>query len=103
MQFFINMTKANEVISTAPAINKISVAFKRNTLRVELFDYGTPMGWGYDARTRVFLNGVTLPFGAEQIHQRKRPDWLPSTVTIGEWNHQVNLAIKTITPLKGQQ
>lgn len=98
MQFFINMTKADQVISTAPAINKISVAFKRNTLRVELFDYGTAMGWGYDARTRVFLNGVTLPFGAEHIHQRKRPDWLPSAVTISEWNHQLKLAVQTITP-----
>jgi hypothetical protein len=98
MQFFINMKKADQVISTAPAINKISVAFKRNTLRVELFDYGTPMGWGYDVRTRVFLNGVTLPFGAEQIHQRKRPDWLPSAVTIGEWNRQLKLAVQTITP-----
>jgi hypothetical protein len=98
MQFFINMTKAKEVINTAPAINKISVAFKHNTLRVELFDYGTAMGWGYDVRTRVFLNGVALPFGAEQIHQRKRPDWLPSAVTISEWNSAVKSAVQTIQP-----
>jgi hypothetical protein len=98
MQFFINMTKADQVIRTAPAIGKISLVFKRNALRVELFDYGTPMGWGHDVRTRVFLNGVALPFGAEQIHQRKRPDWLPSAVTIGDWNHAVKSAIQTIQP-----
>ena len=98
MQFFINMTKAKSVINTAPAINSTSVAFKQDEARVELFDYGTPMGWGYDARTRVFLNGVALPFGAEQIHQRKRPEWLPDTVTITEWNRAVKSAIQTIKP-----
>jgi hypothetical protein len=98
MQFFINMTKADQVIRTAPAIGKISLVLKHNALRVELFDYGTPMGWGHDVRTRVFLNGVALPFGAEQIHQRKRPDWLPSAVTIGDWNHAVKSAIQTIQP-----
>jgi len=98
MQFFINMTKAKEVINTAPAINKISVVFKRKLLQVESFDYGTAMGWGYDVRTRVFLDGVALPFGAEHIHQRKRPDWLPSEVTISEWNRAVKSAIQTIQP-----
>ena len=98
MQFFINMTKADEVISTAPAINSTSVSFKQHEARVELFDYGTAMGWGYDARTRVFLNGVALPFGAEQIHQRKRPEWLPNEVTITEWNRAVKSAIQTIKP-----
>jgi len=98
MQFFINMTKAKEVISTAPAINSTVVTFKQNEARVELFDYGTPMGWGYDVRTRVLLNGVTLPFGAEQIHQRKRPAWLPVTITISDWNRIVKSAIQK-TPL----
>jgi hypothetical protein len=98
MQFFINMTKADEVIRTAPAINKISVAFKRNTLRVELFDYGTPMGWGRDLRFRVFLNGLALPFSAIAIYERKRPAWLPDGITISEWNHQLKLAVQTITP-----
>ena len=98
MQFFINMTKAKEVINTAPVINATVIAFKQDEVRVELFDYGTPMGWGYDVRTRVLLNGVALPFGAEQIHQRKRPDWLPSAVTITEWNRAVKSAILK-TPL----
>ena len=98
MQFFINMTKAKNVISTAPAINATVLAFKQDEVRVELFDYGTAMGWGYDVRTRVFLNGVALPFGAEQIHQRKRPDWLPNAVTITEWNCAVKSAIQK-TPL----
>jgi len=98
MQFSINMTKAKEVTSTGPAINSTVFTFKQNEARVELFDYGTPMGWGYDARTRVFLNGVALPFGAEQIHQRKRPDWLPDTVTITEWNRAVKSAVQAIKP-----
>ena len=98
MQFFINMTKAKSVINSAPAINATVLAFKQDEVRVELFDYGTPMGWGYDVRTRVFLNGVSLPFGAEQIHQRKRPDWLPNDVTITEWNRAVKSAIQK-TPL----
>lgn len=96
MQVLINMTKADKVISTAPAINKISFAFKRNAVRVELFDYGTPMGWGNDVRTRVFLNGVALPFGSEQIHQHKRPIWLPAAATINSWNAVVATAINTI-------
>jgi hypothetical protein len=98
MQFFINMTKADQVIRTAPAINATVLAFKQDEVRVELFDYGTAMGWGYDVRTRVFLNGVALPFGAEQIHQRKRPDWLPVTITISDWNRIVKSAIQK-TPL----
>jgi len=97
MQVLINMKKAGEVISTAPAINKISFAFKRNAVRVELFDYGTAMGWGYDVRVRVFLNGVALPFGAEHIHQRIRPLWLPAAATISNWNAVVRNAIQTIT------
>jgi hypothetical protein len=98
MQYFINMTKADQVIRSAPAINKINFVLKNNALRFELFDYGTAMGWGYDVRTRVFLNGVALPFGAEQIHQRKRPDWLPSAVTITEWNRAGKSAVQTIQP-----
>ena len=101
MQVLINMKKAGEVISTAPAINATDCVFKHKSapaVRVELFDYGTARGWGYDVRTRVFLNGVALPFGAEQIHQRKRPDWLPSAVTIGDWNHAVKSAVQTIQP-----
>ena len=94
MQFFINMTKADQVIRTAPVINATDSYFKTHEIRVELFDYGTPMGWGYDVRTRVLLNGVTLPFGAEQIHQRKRPAWLPVTITISDWNRIVKSAIQ---------
>ena len=98
MQFFVNINKAKEVISTAPAINATLAFLKSHEVRVELFDYGTPMGWGYDVRTRVFLNGTALPFGAEHIHQRKRPDWLPATVTISDWNRTVETAIQK-TPL----
>jgi len=98
MQFFINMTKADQVIRTAPVINATDSYFKTYEVRVELFDYGTPMGWGYDVRTRVLLNGVALPFGAEHIHQRKRPDWLPVTITISDWNRIVKSAIQK-TPL----
>jgi hypothetical protein len=96
MQGIINMKKAEQVISTAPAINKISFAFKRNAVRVELFDYGTEMGWGYDVRVRVFMNGTALPFGSECIHQRKRPHWLPAAATISNWNAVVATAINTI-------
>ena len=98
MQFFINMTKAKEAINTAPIINATDCYLKNHEVRVELFDYGTPMGWGYDVRTRVFLDGVALPFGSEQIHQRKRPDWLPVAITISEWNRSVKSAIQK-TPL----
>ena len=98
MQVLINMTKAREVFSTAPTINKISFVFKHNTVRVELFDYGTPMGWGYDVRTRVFLNGAALPFGAEHIFQNKRPVWLPVGITISDWNAALHSAILK-TPL----
>jgi len=103
MQFFINMTKADQVIRTAPVINKISFAFKRNAVRVELFDYGTAMGWGYDVRVRVFLNGTALPFGAECIHQHKRPLWLPAAATIRNWNAVVATAINTIKTITSRE
>ena len=102
MQVLINMKKAGEVISTAPAINATNCVFKHKSapaVRVELFDYGTPMGWGYDVRTRVFLNGTALPFGAEKIHQNKRPVWLPVGITINDWNVAVQSAILK-TPLE---
>ena len=81
------------MIRTAPVINATDSYFKTYEIRVEFFDYGTPMGWGYHVRTRVLLNGETLPFGAEQINPRKRPAWLPATITIRDWNRIVKSAI----------
>jgi hypothetical protein len=100
MQVLINMTKAREVFSTAPTINKISFVFKHNTVRVESFDYGTEMGWGYDVRVRVFLNGTALPSGAENIFQHKRPHWLPANITISNWNAVLKSSVETVTPRK---
>jgi hypothetical protein len=98
MQFSINMTKAKEVTSTAPAINSTVFTFKQNEARVELFDYGTPMGWGRDFRVRVFLNGLALPLSAIAIYERKRPAWLPDGVTINDWNAAMQAAVQTIKP-----
>lgn len=101
MQVMINMAKADNVIATAPAINTTDCVFKHKsppTVRVELFDYGTPMGWGYDVRARVFMNGVALPFGSEHIFERKRPLWLPIGITINDWNIALHSAILK-TPL----
>jgi hypothetical protein len=98
MQFYINMTKAKSVINSAPAINSTVVTFKQDEARVELFDYGTPMGWGRDFRVRVFLNGLALPLSAIAIYERKRPAWLPDGVTINDWNAAVQAAVQTIKP-----
>lgn len=92
MQILINKNKADEVIRTAPAINGNDVVCKHN-VRVELFDYGTPMGWGYDVRVRVFMDNKLLPFGAEHIHARVRPAWLPTDMTISAWNNAVQAAL----------
>ena len=95
MQVLINETKANEVIRTAPAISGGDVVCKHN-VRVELFDYGTRMGWGYDVRVRVFMDDKPLPFGAERIYDRKRPAWLPADMTVDGWNTAVQAAIQKL-------
>ncbi len=95
MQILINENKADEVIRTAPAINGGDVLCKHN-VRVELFDYGTRMGWGYDVRVRVYMDNELLPFGAHRIHDRKRPAWLPADMTVDGWNTAVHAAIQKL-------
>ena len=95
MQIYVNQQLAQHTFIHAPTIKTTTFTVADVPVRIETFDYGTPMGWGDhanvvrkggDIRRRVFVDGNLIPRFSEQIRERKRPAWLPKKISITAWN-----------------
>ena len=95
MQIFVDRDLAQETFANAPTLKRITFNMTDVPIRIETFDYGTPMGWGDygdgDIRRRVFVDGNLVPMFSEIIVKRKRPTWLPKKITIDKWNQTLEL------------
>ena len=100
MQLFVDQQLAKHTFTNAPTIKTIKFTVADVPVRIETFDYGTPMGWGNDTnvvrkggdlRHRVFVDGNLVPMFSERIVGRKRPAWLPKKITIYKWNQILEL------------
>lgn len=92
MQPFIDLSKARHVWATAPTIDTMRAKLSgRHDILVETFDYGKQMGWGKDIRFRVYIDGDRISNGSEtlMLYRKRREDWLPTGVTINEWNEMI--------------
>jgi hypothetical protein len=104
MQLFVDQKLARHTFANAPTID--TIVFHAGVpcvpVRIETFDYGTPMGWGNhpnvastggDIRRRVFVDGSLIPMFKEKILDRKRPAWLPKKIKIAAWNQLVSTTL----------
>ena len=95
VQYYVNVSKGNEVMETAPTIHAIQYDLKGHNVLVEFFDYGYPM-WGEmfspkgtDIRERFFFDGVRVELDISARTPSGRYSWLPKNITRKLWNEKL--------------
>ena len=99
MQFLVNENKANLVFHNAPTLQVVTYQLAGRTIRLESFDYGLLMGWakeGQDIRARVFIDDTPLPPFHGLVWDRYRPDWLPKSISVKQWNDTLSQQFKQL-------
>jgi len=93
VQYYVNVSKAKEVMETAPTIHAIQYDLKGHNVLVEFFDYGYPM-WGEkfspkgtDIRERFFFDGVRVELDCYRPNGRH--SWFPKHITRKLWNEKL--------------